>query len=161
MQEYRVTVEPNVLAWGVKRGSYNTKRIIWYKPGTTIRHRLDGPAETWSVGIEIWFKNGLRHREDGPAYRDFKRGASSWWLNGLRHREDGPAIINCEAWPEDNMHENNSGVIPVEWGDPNKLWFLEGKQYTEKEFKAKLAGCDGEVIVVKGKKYKLTFVEDE
>lgn len=39
-----------------------------------------------------WFKNGLLHREDGPAYdsKEYK----AWWINGYRHRSDGPAIIN-------------------------------------------------------------------
>ena len=40
-----------------------------------------------------------------------------WYLNGKLHREDGPAI---------------------EWADVNKNWYLNGIEYTEAEWKAKL-----------------------
>ena len=33
-----------------------------------------------SHGI-YWYKNGLNHREDGPAYVEFN-GYKSWWLDG-------------------------------------------------------------------------------
>lgn len=44
-----------------------------------------------------WYKNGKRHRLDGPAMIIFVRGtnsikAKSWFENGKRHRIDGPAI---------------------------------------------------------------------
>ena len=43
-------------------------------------------------GTERWYRNGRRHREDGPAiiYAD---GSEFWYKNGKLHREDGPAII--------------------------------------------------------------------
>jgi hypothetical protein len=39
-----------------------------------------------------WMKNGLLHREDGPAVIN-SEGDQEWYINGKRHREDGPAII--------------------------------------------------------------------
>tara|TARA_R110000868_G_scaffold99024_4_gene272663 strand:- start:19507 stop:19767 length:261 start_codon:yes stop_codon:yes gene_type:complete len=57
-------------------------------------------CETNSLGGKVWYLNGLRHREDGPAYEG-SNGTKVWYLNGLLHREDGPAI-ECdgghEAW---------------------------------------------------------------
>jgi hypothetical protein len=44
-------------------------------------------------GHEIWYKNNLLHREDGPAYIDFGAKMQSWWKDGMRHREDGPSIL--------------------------------------------------------------------
>ncbi|WP_374555157.1 hypothetical protein [Aquitalea pelogenes] len=38
----------------------------------------------------IWYKDGLPHREDGPAIESSY--SKEWFINGDRHREDGPAI---------------------------------------------------------------------
>lgn len=34
----------------------------------------------WENGARIWFKNGCRHREDGPAYIGLS-GYKEWWLD--------------------------------------------------------------------------------
>lgn len=47
-------------------------------------------------GTERWFKDGLLHREDGPAVIK-KNGYKAWYKDGLRHREDGPAMINLDG----------------------------------------------------------------
>jgi len=84
-----------------------------------------------------WHLNGKRHREDGPAI-GWADGSRYWWLNGKRHREDGPAI---------------------EWSDGSKEWWLNGKELTEKEFNKKKS-CEGKVVEIDGKKYKLMEIED-
>jgi len=84
----------------------------------------------------IWYNlDGERHRTDGPAV-DYASGYKAWYLKGKLHREDGPA---CE------------------YADGTKYWFLKGKRLTEKEFNKRLKSdpCDGKVIEVDGKKYKL------
>jgi hypothetical protein len=64
-------------------------------------------------GYKEWrLPNGLLHREDGPAL-EWNNGRKEWHINGLRHREDGPAIE----------------------GNNNKYWYINGKQYTENEYK--------------------------
>ena len=60
-----------------------------------------------------WYKNGLQHREDGPAIEYFS-SYKAWWLNGERHREDGPA---------------------VEYGDGRKEWWLNGDYKSEQQWK--------------------------
>ncbi len=45
-----------------------------------------------SDGTQRWYKDGKRHREDGPAYIN-PNGTQSWYKDGNLHREDGPAII--------------------------------------------------------------------
>jgi len=82
----------------------------WYKNG--VPHREDGPAVIYSNGDEIWFKKGVLHRINGPAL-DFASGDKYWFKEGLYHRENGPAII----------YENGT-----------KRWYLNGKNFTEKEF---------------------------
>jgi hypothetical protein len=47
-----------------------------------------------------WFRNGVRHRDDGPAVEMLNE--SQWYRDGKLHREGGPAIEradgSCEWW---------------------------------------------------------------
>lgn len=53
-----------------------------------------------------WYRNGVLHREDGPAMIHLLDGTeqwiSEWWCrDGKLHRDDGPAIIGpdgTEQW---------------------------------------------------------------
>ena len=57
------------------------------------------------IGNKRWFKDGLNHREDGPAI-EWVDGGKSWYLNDLYHRIDGPAI---------------------EWSNGYKEWYIHGE----------------------------------
>ena len=88
-------------------------------------------------GSRCWYVNGKLHREDGPAL-EYSNGTKCWFKNGDYHREDGPA---CE------------------YADGNKYWYLKGIQYTEQDFNKKMnKTCDGKVVEIDGKKYKLTSI---
>ena len=54
---------------------------------------IDGTIQQIKISSEEkrWYKNGLLHREDGPAV-EFFNGTKFWYKNGDYHREDGPAI---------------------------------------------------------------------
>ena len=65
--------------------------IYWYKEGTEILHREDGPAIEYDNGYKEYYLNGKYHREDGPAI-ERANGDKFYCLNGKLHREDGPAI---------------------------------------------------------------------
>jgi len=71
-------------------------RIEWYKEGTDILHREDGPAIEWNHGTKHWYQNGKLYRKDGPVIETDKLKAyyQAYGLNGEAgyHREDGPAI---------------------------------------------------------------------
>jgi len=57
----------------------------WYKNG--LIHRDDGPAVIWADGTQFWYRYGECHREDGPAVV----GTGSeprWWLNGKHYSKD-------------------------------------------------------------------------
>ena len=108
---------------------------FWYV--TDVRHRVDGPAIEWADGTKEWYVAGKRHRVDGPAIED-ANGAKFWYVNGKLHREDGPAI---------------------EWSNGDKSWYVNGVELSEKEFnKRTKPSCEGKVIEVDGKKYKLTAI---
>ena len=53
-----------------------TKANIW----KNLPEDYTGIIE-WSNRIKGWFKNGVVHREDGPAYIR-SDGVKSWWLDG-------------------------------------------------------------------------------
>jgi len=109
-------------------------RTEWFLNGK--RHREDGPAREWADGDKSWYLNGQLHREDGPAYEGAS-GTKSWFINGQRHREGGPAI---------------------EWVDGSKEWWIEGKRLTEEEFNQRTKSCNGKIVEIDGKKYKLTEI---
>ena len=58
-----------------------------------------------SQGDQCWSKDGLLHREDGPAV-ELANGRREWFINGDRHREDGPAVVEADgqcSWYWRNM----------------------------------------------------------
>lgn len=121
----------------------NEKSTRWYKEGTVIYHRLDGPAIEYSDGSRYWYQEGMLHRLDGPAIESAD-GTKYWYQKAKSHRLDGPA---------------------VEWPNGNKSWYIEGKEYTElgyqeKTSKKDISSCDGKVVEIDGKKYKLTEYKD-
>ena len=113
---------------------YDDGSKIWCLNGKF--HREDGPAVEFANGRKEWYKNGKCHREDGPAI-EYADGTKKWWINGKRHREDGPA---------------------VEYPDGSKLWYINGKQLTEEEFNNRNKSCDGKIVEIEGKRYKLTLL---
>jgi hypothetical protein len=76
--------------------------------------------------------------------RVYEDGRKECLFNGQLHREDGPA------------YEGANG---------SKAWFLNGEYYNEKDFHAEMARrkgtkttCEGKIVEIDGKKYKLTSV---
>ena len=107
------------------------------------------PAVEYANGSKHWYLNGKQHREGGPAVEE-ANGHKVWWLNGYRHREDGPA---------------------VEYTDGTKEWYYEGLLLDEDQHRTQTQSCaekdyqihnwpscDGKVITIDGKQYKLAEV---
>ena len=65
-------------------------------------------------------------------------GIKYWYQNGQLHRVDGPAI---------------------EYSDGSKKWYIEGNELTEEEFLSGTSDCNGKLVEIEGKKYKLSLVE--
>jgi hypothetical protein len=107
----------------------------WYLKGKC--HREDGPAVEYADGSKAWYLNGKLHRENGPAI-ECADGDKSWWINGKLHREDGPAI---------------------EYADGCKYWYLNDERLTKKEFNKRTKTCNGKVVTIDDKKYKLELVQ--
>lgn len=80
------------------------------------RHRLFGPAYISEVyDMEIWYKDGEYHREDGPAIRH--KGTFWWFKEGKPHNLYGPAVI--------------AG------GEPAR-YYIEGVKLSPKEYKKEI-----------------------
>jgi len=90
----------------------------------------------------IWRLNGKLHREGDLPAKEYTDGTQKWFVNGECHRENGPAM---------------------EWPDGKKGWYLKGVNYTEEEYNEKMnpkqESCEGKIIEVDGKKYKLVEMD--
>lgn len=67
----------------------------------------------WEDGYKEWRKEGIIHREDGPAVEK-SNGTKYWYKNGTWHRTTGPAI---------------------EYYNGSKLWHLDGNIIRAKDLK--------------------------
>jgi len=101
--------------------------------------------QTYKVTVDCgkniqWFNDKEeRHRLDGPAFEG-ANGDREWWVNDKLHRLDGPAI---------------------EYADGDKEWYIDGKEMTKEEFNEYIKpkpSCEGKVVEIDGKKYKLVSI---
>jgi len=88
-----------------------------------------------SDGCRCWLKNGLYHREEGPAYETLK-GEKRWYLNGVQHREGGPAVEyvdGTKVWfLNGKQHREDGPAVVFYWG--GKCWYLNNIEVSEKDF---------------------------
>lgn len=83
--------------------------IKWYDSRDMI-HRVHGPAIIYPDGTQMWYRDGLPHRDGGPAV--IMEHAQYWAQMGELHRVDGPASI---------------------WSDGRVEWYLNGQRVSEDE----------------------------
>jgi hypothetical protein len=78
-----------------KRNTVFTTEIvglaIYHKVNNTI-HAEGEPALVHDNGDCTWFRYGLRHRVDGPAFTN-RNGLEIWFYYDKIHRDGGPAIV--------------------------------------------------------------------
>ena len=68
----------------------------YYKKGTTIIHREDGPAIIWANGSKFWIVENKYHRENGPTIEWFEGDEVlySWHIRGERLSPEKEAVLN-------------------------------------------------------------------
>lgn len=104
-------------------------------------HRLDGPArivhQYGDLVSELWYLNGKKHREDGPAviyyYSNKKIRTEEWWYHGTPHRSDGPAVIKyspfeelqAERWAVKGLQHREEGPSTISYFEDGKIKFEE------------------------------------
>ena len=110
---------------------------IWHRDGE--RHREDGPAYRNRAGTEMWFINGLNHRVGAPAII-WSDGDKEWYQHGKLHRLDGPAFESDNdkyyAWYNHGRRHRIDGPAVI-MGDEKK-WFIHGFEYDSMEWLLKL-----------------------
>lgn len=104
---------------------HNTGDEIWYKNG--VKHRDNGPATTYEFGCKEWWQRGKLHREDGPAvkYGDYE----DWRIDGWRHRIGGPAVIKESGekkWYYSGL-KHRDGFPAIIYKDGSDSWYRLGK----------------------------------
>ena len=119
-------------------------------------HREDGPAiiyyyDNGQILSEHYFLNGKHHREDGHTiiyyYQNGKIEREFYYLNDKRHRENGPAYI----------HYHKNGKIDYE------EYYLNNKNCYKQDLDRKInkktiTSCEGKIVEIDGRKYKLTTI---
>ncbi len=67
---------------------------IYYFDAFGRRHNTVGPSINHNNRTKMWFINGERHSEDGPAI--ITQIGEIWYYNGVIHRFGGPAKTHYE-----------------------------------------------------------------
>jgi hypothetical protein len=127
-EDYKIIIKDDTSL--IKEGNIEK----WYDAKT---NDLRKNIEYWSNGnkyFEVYYLNGKRHREDGPAYQSWYQNGNkyfeAYYLNGKYHREDGPAKLR---W----------------YKDGNKYfeeYWLDNKVYSKEEYKAIILAKKFELI---------------
>lgn len=124
----------------------HTEDKVWFREGTDILHREDGPAVIRFNGDETWYKDGYRHREDGPALTR-RNGEQTWYQHGLRHRVGGPASIQPDIGMEVWWHLGKKHRIDgpaVIWVGGTHRWYIDNVEISSAPLYQQLAGLSDE-----------------
>lgn len=78
-----------------------------------LTHREGGPAFKSKLGDIIYYENGLMHRTDGPAYTLYS-GEKFWYNKGILHNLNGPAIERTdynEYYVHNMLHRKDGPAV--------------------------------------------------
>lgn len=105
-----------------------------------------------SVTRQEWYKDGNRHREDGPAVIEYREDGrireEEWWFSDRLHRagagpEDGPAVIvyredgsvKQRTWYHHGRLHRAGGPAEILYGEDGTVkkerWYLYGRRHRE------------------------------
>jgi hypothetical protein len=96
---------------------------------------------------KLWHKNNVLHREDDLPAAIRSDGTYEWWYNGLRHRNNGPAYIEPNGsryFYENGLRHRNNDLPAVEEHDGTLIWYTNGKLH--REYKPAIMNADYEYI---------------
>ena len=95
---------------------------------------------------ELYLFKCRYYNPHGPAYRSWHKNgqlrSEVYWINNRCHNMDGPAV---RRW-------DSNGQLQCE-----EYW-IDNKQLTKEEFENRTKTCNGKIIEIDGKKYKLQEV---
>ena len=73
--------------------------------------RVANGCHVMSGGVKVYIKDGLKHRLNGPAEINTKKGIEIWFREGKKHRIGGPAVIYANH-PEFNEYWVDGKKMP-------------------------------------------------
>jgi len=126
---------------------------IEYRLNNRLHSLGDMPAVENKTGSKFWYKEGLLHRENGPAC-EYKNGEKVWYKENCCHRVDGPALVKADG---SKFWYYNGARIYCESQEEFEDW-LGQKNHKVSSSAAASSCCDGKVVEIDGKKYKLLLV---
>ena len=96
---------------------------LWFRDGQL--HREEGPATVYPNGDQWWYRDGQLHREGDLLAVIYANGRQMWYRDGQLHREPGPAVVSdgCHAWYRNGKAHREDGAAVV-YGDGTLLWYL-------------------------------------
>ena len=122
----------------------------WFKEGTNILHRVDGPAFIGVHGDQCWYLEGLRHRDGGPAVIRVD-GEETWYQHGQRHRIGGPATIQpkvgLEVWCRYGRKHREDGPAVI-WEGSSQRWYIDDMEIKTAIHYQELTGLSDEAMMV-------------
>ncbi len=95
---------------------------------------------------EIYIKNNIKHRDDGPAesfWNDDNLTCEEYYLNNKSHRTNGPAYrewnsegnLTCEEYYINGMLHREDGPALSTWNDNGQFdveqWYINGHHHRE------------------------------
>lgn len=107
---------------------YPRDGIVYYNTDLQ-KHREDGPAMELPDG-QIWYKNGLIHREDGPAW--IENGQSKYYLNDkhLKKSDFESLLKTKDELTKDELLDLLSGILDesgeheIKYQEKSKKWII-------------------------------------
>lgn len=127
------TVSTEVLSFGVIKTIIRMDGIIHCATGPAVTITRDG-----SVICRKWYRNGVKHRDNGPAVVSNRKGRykRAWYANGAIHRKKLPARIIVRAheyikeWYTDGMLHRVGAPARIMTTDgiiAERVWCCRGK----------------------------------
>lgn len=120
-------------------GGYNASYFRWFNPEYrrgfhTGWAKYKGPSD-----IAYMNNDGKPHRLFGPSYISTQHDVEIWYKDGVIHREDGPAIRHkCnQVWIKDGLLHRLDGPAIIDLAGPKEFW-IEGRKYSPKEYKKEI-----------------------
>lgn len=83
---------------------YGSGHICWFKDDLLHREN-DLPAIEWHNGCKVWYWEGQKHRENGPAMTD-KEGFKQWWIYGKKVTEEEFKLFSEKKKLKENLYYN-------------------------------------------------------
>lgn len=143
-----------VQAWQAREGGGVTAERLaeWLRLSDSKLDCVDGPAFIdrdldGPCNHVAWYRQGQRHREDGPALVIIYGGQithEEWYRQGQLDREDGgPALVNLRTghscrkeWHrQGKLHRADGPAVLETWPDGTRYeaWYTKGKLDLEKK----------------------------